>query len=151
MSPATAASGAREVTAPALLARLAEVLAPVAEVNSEYDDALTVSHDGTVASIRVVAIADNLEMVSLTQMLAWDLPVTPELHQRVAEQTAATLLGTVTLVARPADGTDDPDAAGIGDVLLRYNFPAAGLDDEALRTLILMVLAGGVDVRAALS
>ena len=28
-----------------------------------------------------------------------------------------------------------------GDVLLRYNFPAAGLTDDALRTLILMVLA----------
>ncbi len=37
-----------------------------------------------------------------------------------------------------------------GDVLLRYNFPAAGLTDDALRTLILMVLATGADVRRAL-
>jgi hypothetical protein len=36
------------------------------------------------------------------------------------------------------------------DVLLRYNFPAAGLTDDALRTLILMVLATGSDVRRAL-
>ena len=35
------------------------------------------------------------------------------------------------------------------DVLLRYNFPAAGLTDDALRTLILMVLATGFDVRRA--
>ena len=35
-------------------------------------------------------------------------------------------------------------------MLLRYNFPAAGLTDEALRTLILMVLSTGADVRAAL-
>jgi hypothetical protein len=32
-------------------------------------------------------------------------------------------------------------------VLLRYNFPAAGLTDDALRTLILMVLATGADIR----
>ena len=36
------------------------------------------------------------------------------------------------------------------DVMLRYNFPAAGLTDEALRTLILMVLSAGADVRRAL-
>ena len=34
--------------------------------------------------------------------------------------------------------------------MLRYNFPAAGLTDEALRTLILMVLSTGADVRRAL-
>ena len=34
--------------------------------------------------------------------------------------------------------------------MLRYNFPAAGLTDEALRTLILMVLSTGSDVRRAL-
>ena len=130
-----------------LLARLADVLSPVAGVDSEYDDALTVTHGGTVASIRVVTIAEGLDMVSLTQMLAWDLPVSAELHERVAEQTARTLLGTVTLVARPADaGTD----GRLADVMLRYNFPGAGLDDDALQTLILMVLAGGTDVREAL-
>jgi len=35
----------------------------------------------------------------------------------------------------------------VGDVLLRYNFPAAGLTDEALRTLILLVLGTGGDIR----
>jgi hypothetical protein len=38
-------------------------------------------------------------------------------------------------------------AKKVADVMLRYNFPAAGLTDEALRTLILMVLATGADVR----
>ena len=33
---------------------------------------------------------------------------------------------------------------------LRYNFPAAGLTDEALQTLIMMVLSTGADVRKAL-
>ena len=37
------------------------------------------------------------------------------------------------------------------DVMLRYNFPGNGLSDEALRTLILMVLATGADLRADLA
>ena len=35
----------------------------------------------------------------------------------------------------------------VGDVLLRYNFPAGGLTDDALRTLILLVLGTGADIR----
>jgi hypothetical protein len=34
--------------------------------------------------------------------------------------------------------------------MLRYNFPAAGLTEDALRTLILLVLTTGADVRHAL-
>ena len=101
------------------------------------------SQGGTVASLRVVSIAEDLEMVSLTQLLAWDLPVTNEIRGRVAEQAGRTVLGTVALVEK-AD-------AGTADVVLRYNFPGAGLTDDALRTLILMVLAGGADARAAIS
>ena len=36
---------------------------------------------------------------------------------------------------------------GCADVLLRYNFPGSGLADEALGTLIMMVLSTGADVR----
>ena len=34
--------------------------------------------------------------------------------------------------------------------MLRYNFPDAGLTDEELRNLILMVITVGADVRRAL-
>ena len=53
------------------------------------------------------------------------------------------MLGTVALVEKWRAGPET------GDVVLRYNFPGAGLTDDALRTLILMVLAGGADARAA--
>lgn len=46
--------------------------------------------------------------------------------------------------------TRKSSAKKVADVMLRYNFPCAGLTDDALRTLILLVLAGGADVRAAL-
>lgn len=125
-----------------LAARLAAVLRDVADVVEEADGALTVSHGGAVASLRAVPIDDDLELVSLTQLLAWDVLVTNRIRTRVAEQTVKTLLGTVALVEKPGSKK--------ADVLLRYNFPGAGLSDDALRTLILMVLAGGDDARAAL-
>jgi hypothetical protein len=56
------------------------------------------------------------------------------------------MLGTVTLVEHPDGGA----GAERADVVLRYNFPCAGLDDQALQTLVLMVLAAGADVRRAL-
>jgi hypothetical protein len=61
------------------------------------------------------------------------------------------------LVESPANGatkasaTRKTGAKKVADVMLRYNFPAAGLGDDALRTLVLLVLSAGVDVRAALT
>ncbi len=120
------------------LLTVAEALLPATR---EDDGALTVHHDGTFASLRVVSVGEGLDMVSLNQILAWDLPVDDALRITVAEHTRGTLLGTVSLVEK-----DDKSA----DVLLRYNFPGAGLSDEALGTLIMMVLSTGADVRRTL-
>ena len=35
-------------------------------------------------------------------------------------------------------------------MVLRYNFPAVGLGEQSLLTLVLMVLSAGADVRGAL-
>ncbi|MGO4447088.1 hypothetical protein AB4Z42_27415 [Mycobacterium sp. 2YAF39] len=135
--------------------RLAEVLGEVLPLKREDDGAITVHHDGTIASLRVVDIAEGLELVSLTQIIAWDLPLDAKLRAAVADHAHNTLLGTVSLAAKSGH---KEVAAGAkrnskkaADVLLRYNFPAAGLSDDALRTLILMVLATGSDVRRALT
>jgi hypothetical protein len=92
--------------------------------------------------LRVVPIAEDLELVSLTQILGWDLPLTKKLRKRAAEQAALSQLGTVTLVEKDAESAD---------VMLRYNFPGSGLTDDALRTLVLLVLAKGVDIRDVLN
>jgi len=126
---------------------LADVLGQVMSVEVTDDDALTVQHDGTFASLRTVTIADGLELVSLTQALAWDLIIDADLRKAVAAQAAKTMLGTVTLVEHPDGGVNDAERA---DVVLRYNFPFAGLDDQALQALVLMVLAAGADVRRSL-
>lgn len=127
--------------------RLALVLNEILPVQEEEDGAVTVHHDDTFASLRVVTIAEGLEMVSLTQILAWDLLLDSKLRAKVAKHANDTLLGTVSLVEKSAAKRDSKKT---GDVMLRYNFPAAGLSDDALRTLILMVLATGADVRRAL-
>ncbi|BBY15238.1 hypothetical protein [Mycolicibacterium litorale] len=136
--------------------RLAAVLDGFVDaVSREPDGALTVRHDGTIASLRVVEIAEGLDLVSLTQILAWDLPLDAKLRTAVADHAHGTLLGTVSLAAK---SSPKEIAAGAkrnskkaADVLLRYNFPAAGLSDEALRTLILLVLSAGADIRRDLT
>ena len=128
--------------------RVAAVIEEILPAQHEDDGALTVHHDETVASLRVVTIAEDLDMVSLTQVLAWDLPLDSKLRAKVAKHAHDTLLGTVSLVEK-SEGAKR-NSKKVADVLLRYNFPATGLTDDALRTLILMVLATGGDVRRAL-
>ena len=129
--------------------RLATVLDDILPVQREDDGALTVHHDETFASLRVVTIAEGLEMVSLTQILVWDLPVDSKIRNKIAGHARESLLGTVSLVEKSAGAKGNSKKAG--DVLLRYNFPAAGLTDDALRTLILLVLSTGSDVRRDLT
>ena len=125
--------------------RLAAVLDDILPIQREDDGAVTVHHDETFASLRVVTIAEGLDMVSLTQVLAWDLLLDSKIRNQVARHARDTLLGTVSLVEKSAGAKRNSKKAG--DVLLRYNFPGAGLTDDALRTLILMVLATGADIR----
>jgi hypothetical protein len=129
------------VAHPELQRRLKSVLDGVVSVTEEDDGALTVQHDGTLASLRVVSVADDLDLVSLSQILAWDIPVDRRIRAKIAEYARDTMLGTVALV----------EEKRIGEVLLRYNFPGNGLSDDALRTLVLMVLSTGADVRRGLA
>jgi hypothetical protein len=144
-----------------LLARLSAALGEVTTLLDEDEEAITVGHEGTVASLRVVSIAEGLEMVSMTQPLAWDLPLTNKVRERVSGHAGRTMLGSVVLVEKlvesPANGsstkaaTRRSPAKKVADVLLRYNFPAAGLTDDALRTLVMMVLSAGAEVRTDLT
>jgi hypothetical protein len=131
--------------------RLLTVLSEVLAVEEESDGALTVRHDGTFASLRVVTITDNLDLVSLTQVLAWDLPLTKKIRDRVTEQAHNTLLGSVALMEKATEATAKRNSGKAADVMLRYNFPGSGLTDDALRTLILMVLAKGAEIRCELT
>jgi hypothetical protein len=136
---------------PSLQERLLTVLSEVLSVEEESDGALTVRHAGTIASLRVVTITDDLDLVSLTQILAWDLPLTKKVRDRVAEQAHGTLLGSVAVVEKVGETIPKRNSGKTADVMLRYNFPGSGLSDDALRTLILMVLDKGAEIRNALA
>lgn len=119
---------------------LPDALADVLAAERGDDGELTAAFEGTFVSLRPVTIAEDLEMVSLNQMLAWDLALDGELRKAVAAQANKTTLGTIVLVERGEQA----------DVLLRYNFPSSGLTESALQTLVLLVLATGVEVRRTL-
>ncbi|WP_343600485.1 hypothetical protein [Mycobacterium sp.] len=135
---------------PSLQDRLASVLGEVLPVQTEPDGSLMVRHDDTFVSLRVVTIVEDLDLVSLTQILAWDLPLSKKIRDLVADQARTSLIGAVALVEKPGAGTSGRNSGKTADVMLRYNFPGAGLTDDALRTLILMVLDTGAEIRRAL-
>jgi hypothetical protein len=140
---------------PSLQERLSSILRDVLPVQEEPDGALTVRHSGTLASLRVVNIAEDLDLVSLTQILAWDLPLTKKISDQIAKQAHDSNFGSVTLVEKVNEKAvrrnSGKSASKTADVMLRYNFPGGGLTDDALRTLILLVLDTGAEVRRLLT
>ena len=136
---------------PSLQERLLTVLGEVLPVEEEPDGALTVRHAGTIASLRVVTVTEDLDLVSLTQIVVWDLVLTRKIRDKVAEQADNTQLGSVAVVEKASETTAKRNSGKIADVMLRYNFPGGGLSDDALRTLILMVLDKGADIRSTLT
>ena len=139
---------------PSLQERLASILGGVLPLEEEPDGAVTVRHDGTIASLRVVNIAEGLDLVSLTQILAWDLPLTKKVSEQVVKQARDSNFGSVTLIEKinekAVQRNSGRGASKTADVMLRYNFPGSGLTDEALRTLILLVLDTGAGIRRTL-
>jgi hypothetical protein len=140
---------------PSLQERLSSILRDVLPVEEEPDGALTVRHNGTLASLRVVNIAEDLDLVSLTQILAWDLPLTKKISDQIAKQAHDSNFGSVTLVEKVNEKAvrrnSGKGAAKTADVMLRYNFPGGGLTDDALRTMILLVLDTGAEIRRSLT
>ena len=140
---------------PSLQERLASILRDVLPVEEEPDGALTLRHNGTLASLRVVNIAEDLDLISLTQILAWDLPLTKKISDQIAKQAHDSNFGSVTLVEKVDEKAVQRNsgrrASKTADVILRYNFPGGGLTDDALRTLVLLVLDTGAEIRRALT
>jgi hypothetical protein len=140
---------------PSLQERLASILGDVLALQEETDGALTVHHNGTIASLRVVNIAEDLDLVSLTQILAWDLPLTKKISDQVARQARDSNFGSVSLTEKVNDKAvqrnSGKGASKSADVMLRYNFPGAGLTDDALRTFVLLVLDTGAEIRRTLT
>ncbi|MDV6231792.1 MULTISPECIES: hypothetical protein [Rhodococcus] len=123
-----------------LQARAQLALSQFATVTLGDEGSLGFDYAGALCSLRAVRLSPELEVLSLTAVLAWDRPLKPALHKKVADRNADSQFGAISV------NTHDK----LADVLLRYTFPANGLDDEAMLTMLILVLAGVEKAREGL-
>lgn len=126
--------------AEALQERARAALGGFVAVDTDDDGSLRFEYGGALCSLRAVTLADGLDVLSLTGVLAWDRTVSTTLHRRVAERNAHLQFGSIVVVTRGRQA----------DVVLRYTFPATGLSDAPLATMLLLVLSGAEEARKGL-
>ncbi|MFW0787801.1 hypothetical protein AAFP35_25175 [Gordonia sp. CPCC 206044] len=126
----------------ALLARVVDLVAELGDVGETDADSVVVRVGPTRASIRAVGLADGLDVLTVTQLVAMDLPNTDDLRDDVESSDAGLSFGALRR----------SDPAGVTtDVLLYYTFPAGSLGDVPLLTVLHIVLSAGADVARRLS
>lgn len=123
-----------------LQSRAEIALSQFATVNVGEDGSLGFDYAGALCSLRSVELAPGLEVLSLTAVLAWDRPVKASLHKKVADRNSESQFGSISVNVH----------GKMADVLLRYIFPASGLSDEPLMTMLVLVLAGVEKAREGL-
>lgn len=112
--------------------RAAAALSAFVDVALDEDGSIRFDHSGALCSLRAVTLAPGLDVLSLTSVLAWDRPPSATLDERVAQRNADLQFGAISVI-RQSEGAD---------VVLRYTFPAGGLGDDALTTMLALVLSG---------
>ena len=128
------------VTTAELLTVAQEALERYHEVHVDDDGALTFRHGDVPCALQGMQLAEGLAVLSLTCVVAWDLPESPNLASSAAERAGQGLFGTLGVVH-----TD----RGM-DVTLRYTFPASGLNATAMGTLLMLVVSTASQLRGEL-
>lgn len=123
-----------------LLTEAREALEAYLEVRVDDDGALTFRHGGVPCVVQAMRLTEGLTVLSLTCVVAWDLPDDPALARTVAERAGQGMFGT--LGTAPTEG-------GV-DVTLRYAFPVEGMRSTALGTLLMLVISTASQLRAEL-
>ncbi|MEB3367892.1 hypothetical protein [Saccharopolyspora mangrovi] len=123
-----------------LMTAAKEALENYHDVHVDDDGALTFRHSEVPCAVQAMQLAEGLTVLSLTCVVAWDLPPGEELAQSVAERAGQGLFGTLGVV-RTERGMD---------VTLRYAFPAEGMDPSPLGTLLMLVVATASQLRSEL-
>ena len=120
------------VAATELQTRARQGLSRMMDVTENDDGSLGFEYGGALCSLRAVTLSPGLDVLSLTCVLAWDRPLRAALTKRVADRNNALQFGSITVIGH----------GKLADVVMRYTFPASGLSDEALTTMLLLVLSG---------
>lgn len=124
----------------ALLTNAREALERFLDVRVDDDGALTFRHADVPCAVQAMQLVEGLSVLTLSCVVAWDLPDDVDLAASVARRAGEGLFGTLGVV-RSANGLD---------VTLRYTFPAEGLDPGALGTLLMLVVSAASQARADL-
>ncbi|MDY6808029.1 MAG: hypothetical protein SW127_03335 [Actinomycetota bacterium] len=122
--------------------RVATLVAEFGEVVTVDTESVVVQVGSTRASIRALELAAGLEVLTVTQLVALDLPNTDALRDDVESCDAQLSFGALR--------RSDPEGVTT-DVLQYYTFPAGSLDDMPLLTVLHMVLSAGADAAQQLS
>ncbi|GAA0629082.1 hypothetical protein GCM10010174_56560 [Kutzneria viridogrisea] len=123
-----------------LLTAAREALEIFHEVHVDDDGALSFAHGEVPCAVQAMQLSEGLTMLSLTCVVAWDLPDDPALAVSAAERAGQGLFGTLGVVH-----TD----RGM-DVTLRYAFPAQGMEPAPLSTILMLVVSTASQLRADL-
>jgi len=134
MSPDSSADTA------AMLETAKKALERFHEVRVDDDGALSFRHSEVPCALQGVELSEGLLVLSLTCVVAWDLPTDSDIPLRLAERAGQGLFGTLGAI-RTDRGWD---------VTLRYVFPAAGLGIEAMGTLLMLVVSNASTLRTEL-
>jgi hypothetical protein len=92
------------------------------------------------SALQGLELSEGLQVLSLTCVVAWDLPTDSDIPLRLAERAGQGLFGTLGAI-RTDRGWD---------VTLRYVFPGAGLSVEAMGTLLMLVVSNASQLRTEL-
>ncbi|MBB4908194.1 YbjN domain-containing protein [Actinophytocola algeriensis] len=123
-----------------LLTKARTALEAFHDVHVDDDGALTFRHVDVPCAVQAMQLADGLTVLSLTCVVAWDLPDDPNLARSAAERAGEGLFGTLGVVHTER---------GM-DVTLRYAFPADGISATALGTLLMLVVSTASQLRTEL-
>ncbi|HET8642193.1 MAG TPA: hypothetical protein VFM37_09655 [Pseudonocardiaceae bacterium] len=155
----------------ALLTSAKRALEQFLDVQVDDDGALTFQHAGVPGAVSAVQLAEGLVVLSLTCVVAWDLP--PEAGSDVGGAGPAGSgsgsgsggsgggsggSGGGDVAARLALRAGEGLFGTLGavrtergyDVTLRYAFPAAGLEPTPLGTLLMLVISTASQLRSEL-
>jgi hypothetical protein len=110
------------------------------DVTVDEDGSLTFAHGGVVCALQGLDIKEGLPVLNLTCVVAWDLPAESDVPTQVALGVGEGLFGTPRVIRGSAGW----------DITWRYAFPASGLDEKAMGTLLMLVVSGASSLRAAL-
>nr|WP_308253558.1 hypothetical protein [Pseudonocardia sp. ICBG601] len=115
------------------------------DVTAADDGALTFAHGGVLCVVQGTELEEGLPVLNLTCVVAWDLPDSADPEHDVPRRVGRARGGGGPVRHAPVVRGERG-----WDVTLRYAFPAAGLGEGPMGTLLMLVVSSASSMRAEL-